>query len=149
MPLEGKKTWIHEKITHLPKGQKIETQEIHASNDGNMVVEMGIQQTQQTQNQQRPFYESIWKKGRKIHLHQRYGKFRHALAKRNKKQQKKDTPYEVSFFIYQHFQISNSNSINSKHLLTFRVLKERYVKTSNIGTSIFTVMSKWLQSMTH
>jgi hypothetical protein len=38
-----------------------ETQEIHASNDGNMVVEIGdtTLPTPQTQNQQRSFYESI------------------------------------------------------------------------------------------
>jgi ketosteroid isomerase-like protein len=46
MPLEGKKA-IHESIKNelltFPKGSKIafETQEIHASNDGNMVVEIG------------------------------------------------------------------------------------------------------------
>jgi uncharacterized protein (TIGR02246 family) len=46
MPLEGKKA-IHESITNelltFPKDSKIsfETQEIHASNDGNMVVEIG------------------------------------------------------------------------------------------------------------
>jgi glucose/arabinose dehydrogenase len=47
----------------FPKGSKIafETQEIHASNDGNMVVEVGdtTLPTPQTQNQQRSFYESI------------------------------------------------------------------------------------------
>ncbi|PKH66162.1 nuclear transport factor 2 family protein [Flavobacterium sp. ALD4] len=46
MPLEGKKA-IHESIKNelltFPKGSKIafETQEIHASNDGNMLVEIG------------------------------------------------------------------------------------------------------------
>tara|TARA_R110000851_G_scaffold203501_1_gene355333 strand:+ start:26 stop:520 length:495 start_codon:yes stop_codon:yes gene_type:complete len=46
MPLEGKKA-IHESIKNelltFPKGSKIafETQEIHASNNGNMVVEIG------------------------------------------------------------------------------------------------------------
>jgi ketosteroid isomerase-like protein len=46
IPLEGKKA-IHESMQHelltFPKGSKIafETQEIHASNDGNMIVEIG------------------------------------------------------------------------------------------------------------
>jgi ketosteroid isomerase-like protein len=63
MPL---KKAIHEsmksELLTFPKGSKIafETQEIHASNDGNMVVEIGdTLPTPQTQNQQRSFYESI------------------------------------------------------------------------------------------
>jgi hypothetical protein len=62
----GRKKAIHESMKSellTPKGSKIafETQEIHASNDGNMVVEIGdtTLPTPQTQNQQRSFYESI------------------------------------------------------------------------------------------
>jgi hypothetical protein len=65
MPLEGKKA-IHESMkSELLTFERIkiafETQEIHASNDGNMVVEIGdtTLPTPQTQNQQRSFYESI------------------------------------------------------------------------------------------
>jgi hypothetical protein len=50
-----------ELLTFRKDQNRIETQEIHASNDGNMVVEIGdtTLPTPQTQNQQRSFYESI------------------------------------------------------------------------------------------
>jgi hypothetical protein len=61
----GRKKAIHESMkSELLTFERIkiafETQEIHASNDGNM-VEIGdtTLPTPQTQNQQRSFYESI------------------------------------------------------------------------------------------
>jgi hypothetical protein len=64
MPLKEKKRFMNPwKMNYSPSRKDqiaIETQEIHASNDGNMVVEIG-DTTLPTphKNQQRSFYESI------------------------------------------------------------------------------------------
>jgi hypothetical protein len=63
-PLEGKVA-IHKSIKDLatfPKAAKIsfQTKEVHISNDGNQVVELGIQLlTPQTQNDEWKLHESI------------------------------------------------------------------------------------------
>jgi hypothetical protein len=137
MPLEGKKA-IHESmknelLTFRKDQNRIQTQEIHASNDGNMVVEIGdtTLPTPQTQNQQRSFYVYLKRRTASTFASEIWD-FKHAIGKN--KINKKDS--NKSFFITT-TRISNKQRINSNHYLLLRVLKKkRYVKTSNIGASI-------------
>jgi hypothetical protein len=73
----------------FPKGSKsIRNLEIHASNDGNMVVGDTTLPTHKHKTNSGHFM-SLFKKGRQVHLHQRYGDFKHAIGHRLKL--KKDT----------------------------------------------------------
>jgi hypothetical protein len=70
---------IHESMkSELLTFQRIkiafETQEIHASNDGNMVVEVGDTTLPTPKHKTNSgHFMSLFKKGRQVHLHQRWG----------------------------------------------------------------------------
>jgi hypothetical protein len=51
---------------------------IHVSNDGNMVVE-GQRYRLHKHKTNSGHFMSLFKKGRQVHLHQRYGDFKHAI----------------------------------------------------------------------
>jgi ketosteroid isomerase-like protein len=91
MPLEGKKA-IHESMkSELLTFERIKIafEQIHASNDGNMVV-VGIQRYRLHKHKTNSgHFMSLFKKEGQVHLHQRYGDFKHAIGHRLKL--KKDT----------------------------------------------------------
>jgi hypothetical protein len=85
MPLEGKKRFMNPWKVNYSPSQRIkiafETQEIHASNDGNMVVEIG-DTTLPTPQTQKTTTVILWVYLKKDgNIHQRYGDFKHAITK--------------------------------------------------------------------
>jgi hypothetical protein len=71
----------NELLTFRKDQNRIQNTKIHASNDGNMVVEIGgYNVTDSTNTKQQRSFMSLLKEGQQVHLHQRYGTSNTPLA---------------------------------------------------------------------